>query len=264
MDNVEIGKYLLKLRKEKSLTQNELALKLGVTYQAVSRWENGDSIPDIDSLGNIADFYNISIDDILQRTQSKEEDKQQLVTSKGNSGKLAFSLFVSGNMLGLLSVVLISIYASLINAGLFRDILFFMAFLLLAIFILGSHLYLNIHFFVYSSKSKEEVNWFIKSYRAFFILLIIFIYRLLNIPVLLIVVLLLRLIEHGIQKSYLNDTRYFIQKQIPKNHFHKIVLVLSLILLLSTTFYEPILGSYTMTSIIPMIYFTYISYKALK
>lgn len=67
MDNNKIGLYLQNKRKEKNITQKELADIMGVTYQAVSRWEKGDSIPDLDSLDNLANFYKISIDDILQR-----------------------------------------------------------------------------------------------------------------------------------------------------------------------------------------------------
>ena len=46
----KIALYLQTKRKEKGVTQAELAKELGVTYQAVSRWENGKSIPDIDTL----------------------------------------------------------------------------------------------------------------------------------------------------------------------------------------------------------------------
>jgi len=52
---------------EKDFTQEDLADIMGVTFQAVSRWEKGDSIPDLDSLDNLAKFYKVSIDEILQR-----------------------------------------------------------------------------------------------------------------------------------------------------------------------------------------------------
>jgi transcriptional regulator with XRE-family HTH domain len=67
MNNKKIGQYLRSKRAERNLTQAELAKEFGVTYQAVSRWENGDSIPDIETLVMIADFYNITLDDIIQR-----------------------------------------------------------------------------------------------------------------------------------------------------------------------------------------------------
>ena len=44
MDQIKIGKFIAILRKEKDLTQNELAQKLGITDRAISKWENGDSL----------------------------------------------------------------------------------------------------------------------------------------------------------------------------------------------------------------------------
>ena len=67
MDSKLIGNYLQQKRKFKDMTQKELADIIGVTFQAVSRWEKGDSIPDLDSLDNLAKFYNVSVDEILQR-----------------------------------------------------------------------------------------------------------------------------------------------------------------------------------------------------
>lgn len=65
MDQEKIGNLIKKIRKENHLTQAELANKLGVTYQAVSKWETGKNIPDIAILKQISEEYNINIDDIL-------------------------------------------------------------------------------------------------------------------------------------------------------------------------------------------------------
>ena len=73
MDNDLIAKYLLKKRKEQEITQKQLADQMGVTFQAVSRWEKGDSIPDLGTLDQLATFYNISIDEILQRDKTNQE-----------------------------------------------------------------------------------------------------------------------------------------------------------------------------------------------
>ena len=67
MDNKTIGKYLQEKRKSKDMTQSDLAQILNVTYQAVSRWETGESLPDITTLDQLATLYNVSIDEILQR-----------------------------------------------------------------------------------------------------------------------------------------------------------------------------------------------------
>ena len=53
MNQIKIGKFISELRKEKKLTQKDLADKLGVTDRAVSKWENGRGMPDISSLKTI-------------------------------------------------------------------------------------------------------------------------------------------------------------------------------------------------------------------
>ena len=66
MNTNKISKFLLKLRKEKKLTQKEMADKLHITYQAVSKWENGLSIPDIETLHLISKTFNIDISEIIE------------------------------------------------------------------------------------------------------------------------------------------------------------------------------------------------------
>ena len=60
------GEKITKLRKEKGLTQAELGEKLHVTFQAVSKWERGDSLPDVIVLKTIADMYGVGLDDMLR------------------------------------------------------------------------------------------------------------------------------------------------------------------------------------------------------
>lgn len=65
MDQEKIGKLIKKIRKQNNLTQKEFADKLGVTYQAVSKWENGKNMPDVALLKKISKDFNIDINDIL-------------------------------------------------------------------------------------------------------------------------------------------------------------------------------------------------------
>lgn len=78
MDNKLIGKYLAEKRKSKDMTQSDLAELLNVTYQAVSRWETGESIPDIGTLDQIATLYNVSIDEILQRKTAPKNNENNM------------------------------------------------------------------------------------------------------------------------------------------------------------------------------------------
>ena len=66
MDGVQIGKYLSALRKTYKITQDELAYRLNVTRQAVSKWETGVAIPDIELLLRLSEIYDVSINDILK------------------------------------------------------------------------------------------------------------------------------------------------------------------------------------------------------
>ena len=60
-----IGRRVAQLRKEKNMTQMELADRMGVSYQAVSNWERGNSMPDISKLGDLSEILGISIDELL-------------------------------------------------------------------------------------------------------------------------------------------------------------------------------------------------------
>ena len=65
MDNLQIGRYIQRLRKTEGLTQKELAQKLNVSFQAVSKWENGDSLPDTALLPDLCDILNTTADRLL-------------------------------------------------------------------------------------------------------------------------------------------------------------------------------------------------------
>lgn len=73
MNQEKIGKFILKLRKEKNLTQQELANKLGVTDKAISKWENGRGMPDLSLLKPLCDVFGISINDLLSGEISNED-----------------------------------------------------------------------------------------------------------------------------------------------------------------------------------------------
>lgn len=66
MNTDKIGKVIKNIRIKNNLTQSEFADRYGVTYQAVSKWENGKNIPDISLLKQICKDFNINIDDLLE------------------------------------------------------------------------------------------------------------------------------------------------------------------------------------------------------
>ena len=67
-----LGKKIAALRKEKGFTQDELSERLGLSPQAISKWENEISYPDILLLPQIAELFNVTIDELLSHTPKKE------------------------------------------------------------------------------------------------------------------------------------------------------------------------------------------------
>ena len=65
MDLQKIGTFLKELRKEKELTQEQLAETLNVSRRTVSRWETGSNMPDLDLLVEMADFFDTSVDALI-------------------------------------------------------------------------------------------------------------------------------------------------------------------------------------------------------
>lgn len=65
MDQIQIGKFLAKLRKEQGLTQEQLGEKIGVTNKTVSRWETGVYLPPADAMLALGELFNVSVNEIL-------------------------------------------------------------------------------------------------------------------------------------------------------------------------------------------------------
>ncbi len=77
MDTVKIGKFLAELRREKSLTQEQLGEEIGVTNKTVSRWENGNYMPPVEMLLILSKFYGISINEILSGERLEEKEYKE-------------------------------------------------------------------------------------------------------------------------------------------------------------------------------------------
>ncbi len=70
---MELGEKIIALRRSKSMTQSELGAKLNVTFQAVSKWERGESYPDFDTLSKMAKIFGVSIGYFEDRDQSDDD-----------------------------------------------------------------------------------------------------------------------------------------------------------------------------------------------
>lgn len=121
MEQEKIGKFISALRKEKGMTQEQLAEKMGVTDKSISRWENGKTLPDISILVALAEELNVEISELLNGRKMTQEELIQLKgtieslieyqtnqqiknnrkTSKYNIiGSVALLLAVGNNVLG--------------------------------------------------------------------------------------------------------------------------------------------------------------------
>lgn len=92
MDQIKIGRFLQEMRKENGLTQEQLAEKLGVSSRSVSRWENGKNMPDFDLVIEIANLYEIGIEEILNGERKsdmidKEKETAMLKVSEYESNE---------------------------------------------------------------------------------------------------------------------------------------------------------------------------------
>lgn len=76
MNQEKIGKFISKCRKEKSITQSELAEKLGVTDRSVSNWENGKNMPDLSLFRPLCDLLDISINELLSGEKIEKTEYQ--------------------------------------------------------------------------------------------------------------------------------------------------------------------------------------------
>ena len=95
---MSIGTNIYSLRKSKKLTQAQLAEKLGVSEQAVSKWENDISAPDVSLFPLIASFFSVSIDRLFDyHLNSYAEEVQQIIRDSENSGELRRSIEIIEN-----------------------------------------------------------------------------------------------------------------------------------------------------------------------
>ncbi|WP_100489369.1 helix-turn-helix domain-containing protein [Sporolactobacillus pectinivorans] len=86
MNKLNIGKTILQLRKEKNITQEQLAIMVGVSAGAVSKWETGNSTPDISLLAPLARALNTSLDILLSFQQELLETEVVNIKQKLTQG----------------------------------------------------------------------------------------------------------------------------------------------------------------------------------
>ena len=99
MNQEKIGKLIAEIRKEKDMTQTDLANKLGITDRAISKWENGRGLPDISLLQNVSEILGITITELLSGERNGENKAEQIIIESLNVNQKQFKKITQGIML---------------------------------------------------------------------------------------------------------------------------------------------------------------------
>lgn len=122
MNQKKTGRFLKELRKEKGLTQEQFSEIFGVSNRSISRWENGVNMPDLDLVIEIANYYEVTIDELLDGERKddmidkKTPETLLKVADYSNNEKMVFSRRL--NLLFILGVIAFIIYMVLDIRGL--------------------------------------------------------------------------------------------------------------------------------------------------
>jgi transcriptional regulator with XRE-family HTH domain len=118
MNQQKMGEFLKHLRKERGLTQEQLAERFYVSSRTVSRWETGSNTPDLDILIELADFYDVDIREIIDGERKSENMNEELketvlkVAEFSNEDKLKLTrrmnkLFIGGFVAAVMDMILV-------------------------------------------------------------------------------------------------------------------------------------------------------------
>ena len=171
MDQIKIGKFIFKLRKEKNLTQKQLADKLEITDRAISKWENGKSMPDLSLLKPICDILDVSINELLsgERINDSKQFEDNIVNAinydkkKKNLYEIGFFLFIL--FFGIIMLIIsMSLFTTPISFSLWYSILGTYTFMILFSYLLKKLLF--------NHKSEKFIILLVVCFFAFYVFFI--------------------------------------------------------------------------------------------
>ena len=152
MDQVKTGEFLKQRRKQQNMTQQMVADKLGVTNRSVSRWENGNTMCDLDILVELSKMYNVCISEILNGEKDKADD-EMIIVEYANKKQNIFRKNI--HLMYLFSLALFIIYLVCLFFDISNDFLDF-----LKGFCLGFNLGMIIVGCIYTSKYLNSITKF--------------------------------------------------------------------------------------------------------
>lgn len=123
MDQIKIGKFIKEKRKEKNITQTQLAEKLNITDRAISKWENGNCMPDSSIITELCDILDISINDLYsgEMVDMKDYEKTleknllEIIKQKEECDKHLLNMEIVCGVIGLIPLLMAVIIVQIIN-----------------------------------------------------------------------------------------------------------------------------------------------------
>lgn len=129
MDQKKIGGFLKEIRKEKGITQEEFAEQLNVSGRTISRWETGTNMPDISLLIEIAEFFDVSIPEIIngeRKSENMNEEVKEVVDKLSDYANAEKETIIKSiRSYSIMGTIALNVYAVLNLTGLtLRNIIF--------------------------------------------------------------------------------------------------------------------------------------------
>ena len=115
MDQVKIGKFISQCRKDKNLTQAQIAEKLSITDRAVSKWENGRSLPDSSIMLELCEMLGISVNELLSGERINMENYEQKVNENLVKMQKQYEAVNKAARIGFIFTIILLLIYNIIN-----------------------------------------------------------------------------------------------------------------------------------------------------
>ncbi len=120
MDQIKIGKFIKECRKEKNLTQQELADKLMVSFKTISKWECGKGLPEVSLFIPLCEELNISVNELLSGCHISQEDYMQkaeenLLENALKEKKKNKRIFIAENVIAIILIIQLLVMAFVVS-----------------------------------------------------------------------------------------------------------------------------------------------------
>ena len=117
MNQIKIGSFLKELRKEKGLTQEQLAEALNVSNRSVSRWETGSTMPDLSILITLAEYYDVEVREIIDGERKSEAMNQEMKETLQKVADYTETQNLKSMRVGILTMCIVFVILVIISMG---------------------------------------------------------------------------------------------------------------------------------------------------